>query len=70
VTDSPAYPHATHPDIKFGPLATVDIPASIKAYTNRWYNQTLCKVSDAVVHLGVLQGKYRWHKHDNDDEFF
>jgi mannose-6-phosphate isomerase-like protein (cupin superfamily) len=34
------------------------------------FNQTLCKVNDSVVRLGVMQGEYHWHKHDNDDEFF
>jgi len=38
--------------------------------TDQWYNQTLCKVNDSVVRLGVMQGEYHWHKHDNDDEFF
>jgi mannose-6-phosphate isomerase-like protein (cupin superfamily) len=38
--------------------------------TDQWYNQTLCKVNDSVVRLGVLQGEYHWHKHNNDDEFF
>jgi mannose-6-phosphate isomerase-like protein (cupin superfamily) len=23
-----------------------------------------------VVRLGVVQGEYHWHKHDDDDEFF
>ena len=23
-----------------------------------------------MVRLGVMQGEYHWHKHDNDDEFF
>ena len=22
------------------------------------------------MRLGVMQGEYHWHKHDNDDEFF
>src|SRR5471032_2843763 len=35
-----------------------------------WYNQTLCQVNESVVRLGVMQGEYHWHKHDNDDEFF
>ena len=36
----------------------------------KWYNQTLCQVNDSVVRLGVVEGEYHWHKHDNDDEFF
>jgi mannose-6-phosphate isomerase-like protein (cupin superfamily) len=64
------YPYATYLDIKFPPLQLVDIPALVKACTEKWYNQTLCKVNDSVVRLGVMQGEYHWHKHDNDDEFF
>jgi mannose-6-phosphate isomerase-like protein (cupin superfamily) len=70
MTDTAAYPYATHLDIKFPQLATVDVPALVKTCTDRWYNQTLCKVNDSVVRLGVMQGEYHWHKHDNDDEFF
>ena len=48
----------------------VDVPSVVNAVTHKWYNQTLCKVNDSVVRLGVMQGEYHWHKHDNDDEFF
>lgn len=68
--DSKAYPYATYLDIKFPALAKVDVPALVKACKDRWYNQTLCKVNDSVVRLGVMQGEYHWHKHDKDDEFF
>ena len=27
-------------------------------------------MNDSVIRLGVMQGEYHWHKHDNDDEFF
>jgi mannose-6-phosphate isomerase-like protein (cupin superfamily) len=64
------YPYATHLDIRFPALRLVDVPSLVKACTDKWYNQTLCRVNDSVVHLGVLQGEYHWHKHDNDDEFF
>lgn len=67
---TPAYPYATFLDIKFPALTTVDVPALVAAVTDRWYNQTLCKVNDSVVRLGVMQGEYHWHKHDADDEFF
>src|SRR5687768_3779006 len=69
-TDQQSYPYATHLNIKFDPLSLVDVPALIAACQDRWYNQTLCKVNDSVVRLGVMQGEYHWHKHDNDDEFF
>lgn len=64
------YPYTTHLDIKFAPLSVVDVPALVAACTDRWYNQTLCKVNDSVMRLGIVQGEYHWHKHDHDDEFF
>ena len=64
------FPYATFLDIKFPALSVVDVPDLVKAVTHPWYNQTLCKVNDSVVRLGVMQGEYHWHKHDNDDEFF
>jgi mannose-6-phosphate isomerase-like protein (cupin superfamily) len=64
------YPYATFLDIKFPALTVVDVPSVVSAVTHKWYNQTLCKVNDSVVRLGVLQGEYHWHKHDHDDEFF
>jgi mannose-6-phosphate isomerase-like protein (cupin superfamily) len=70
MTEPKSYPYATHLDIKFGPLSVVDVPALVAACRDRWYNQTLCKVNDSVIRLGVLQGEYHWHKHDRDDEFF
>jgi len=64
------YPYATHLDILFPPLSVVDVPALVKTCTDRWYNQTLCKVNDSVIRLGVMQGEYHWHKHEKDDELF
>lgn len=34
------------------------------------FNQTLVKVNDGVARLGVVEGEFHWHKHDNEDEFF
>ena len=67
---SQPFPYATHLDVKFAPLSVVDVPGLIARCKDRWYNQTLCAVNDSVIRLGVLQGEYHWHKHDNDDEFF
>ena len=27
-------------------------------------------MNDAVVRLGILEGEFHWHKHDDQDEFF
>jgi mannose-6-phosphate isomerase-like protein (cupin superfamily) len=64
------FPYATHLNILRGPLELVDTPALVAACRDKWYNQTLCKVNDSVVRLGVMQGEYHWHKHEKDDEFF
>jgi hypothetical protein len=63
-------PYVTRLDIRYGPLEVVDVPALVAACTDRWFNQTLCRVNDSVVRLGVVQGEYHWHKHDDLDEFF
>jgi mannose-6-phosphate isomerase-like protein (cupin superfamily) len=65
-----SYPYATHLDIKYPALEVVDIQKIADAVTDRWYNQTLCRVNDSVVRVGVMQGEYHWHKHDDLDEFF
>jgi mannose-6-phosphate isomerase-like protein (cupin superfamily) len=70
MNESQAYQYATYLNVKFPALSLVDVPALVDACTDRWYNQTLCKVNDSVIRLGVMQGEYHWHKHDNDDEFF
>ena len=56
--------------LRYGPLEVVDVPALVAACTDRWYNQSLCRVNDCVVRLGVFLGEFHWHKHDNEDEFF
>src|SRR5262249_60872368 len=70
-TDADAdFPYAVHLDIKFDARDLIDVASLVQAWTDQWYNQTFCKVNDSVVRLGVMQGEYHWHKHDNDDEFF
>jgi mannose-6-phosphate isomerase-like protein (cupin superfamily) len=65
-----AYPYATHLDILLPALTRIDLDPIVAGVRDQWWNQTLCKVNDSVVRLGVMQGEYHWHKHDNDDEFF
>ena len=65
-----SYPYTTHLNVLFPPLETIDVNALARTVRDEWYNQTLCRVNDSVVRLGVLHGEYHWHKHDDDDEFF
>jgi mannose-6-phosphate isomerase-like protein (cupin superfamily) len=67
---STPYPYETRLNILFPPLELIDAKALAGACTYKWYNQTLCQVNDSVVRLGVVEGEYHWHKHDEDDEFF
>jgi mannose-6-phosphate isomerase-like protein (cupin superfamily) len=65
-----SYPYETRLDILYPPLEVIDTKALADDCAYKWYNQTLCQVNDSVVRMGVIQGEYHWHKHDNDDEFF
>jgi mannose-6-phosphate isomerase-like protein (cupin superfamily) len=56
-------------DDKYGSLTLIDLPAEIAAH-EPWFNQTLTTVNDAVVRLGVIEGDFHWHHHDDTDEFF
>ena len=64
------YPYVTHLNVLYPQMEIVDVPALVAACTDRWYNQTLCQVNESVVRVGVIQGDYHWHKHDDLDEFF
>lgn len=68
---SPAgFSYNTRLNILHEPLEVIDVPGLIEACQDQWYNQTLCKVDEAVVRLGVVEGEYHWHHHDKEDEFF
>ena len=54
----------------FGALETIDVAELAGQVTDPWYNQTLIEVGGVAVRLGVMQGEFHWHKHDEQDEFF
>jgi mannose-6-phosphate isomerase-like protein (cupin superfamily) len=54
---------------KFEQLQHIDVAAEAAA-AEPWFNQTLTAVNDSVVRLGVVEGTFHWHKHDDEDEFF
>ena len=64
------FPYDTRLNVLHKHLEIIDERAVADAAPHKWYNQTLCQVNDSVIRLGVVEGEYHWHKHDNDDEFF
>lgn len=57
-------------DIKYGYLTLIDITALVKQTKEQCFNKTLCCANDCVARLGIIQGEFHWHKHDNEEEFF
>ncbi len=70
MSTEPKYPYVNHMNILHSSCELIDVPRLVRECTDQWYNQTLCQVNESVVRLGVLQGEYHWHKHEEDDEFF
>jgi mannose-6-phosphate isomerase-like protein (cupin superfamily) len=69
-SDAASFPDATHLNVLFAPLEKIALDPLVAAVRDQWYNQTLARINDSVVRLGVMQGEYHWHKHETDDEFF
>jgi mannose-6-phosphate isomerase-like protein (cupin superfamily) len=58
-----------HLDVKYGPLETIDVNEIVR--TNKpWFNQTLSQVNGSVLRVGIVQGEFHWHKHEEEDELF
>jgi len=57
-------------NVKFGAMEKIDIAALEKACPHDWFNQTLCRVNDSLVRLGIFKGEFHWHRHNREDEFF
>ena len=58
-----------HLDDKFGHLQLIDVAAEAAAH-EPWFNQTLTSINDSVARLGIIEGEFHWHQHDDTDEFF
>jgi len=60
-----AYPYDTRLNILFPHLELIDEKALSDSVRHKWFNQTLCKVNDSVVRVGVVQREYHWHKNSS-----
>lgn len=64
------YDYKLQMDVKYDYLEKIQISEVIDNCSDKWFNQTLCKVNSSVLRLGIFEGEFHMHKHDNDDEVF
>jgi mannose-6-phosphate isomerase-like protein (cupin superfamily) len=57
-------------DVKYDHLTVVDVGVDAAAVADDWYHQTLMRVNESIVRMGVVRGEFHWHHHDKEDEFF
>jgi|SRR5574344_549278 mannose-6-phosphate isomerase-like protein (cupin superfamily) len=57
-------------NIKYNCLEKIDIPEIVRECKDKWFNQSLCEVNSSVFRVGIFEGEYHLHKHENDDELF
>jgi len=64
------FPYVNRMNVQFRSLELIPEKQLSDGCTYPWFNQTLCEVNDTWIRLGVCQGEYHWHVHDDTDEFF
>ena len=57
-------------DIKYAHGEKIDIPKIVNNCEYQWFSQSLTTVNNALIRVGVVEGEFPWHTHENDDEFF
>ena len=61
--------YAVHYEAAFSALQTVDVRKMVDEVDEPWCSRALVEVDDALVRLGVMEGEFHWHQHEQD-EFF
>jgi mannose-6-phosphate isomerase-like protein (cupin superfamily) len=51
-------------------LTPFDLDAVRAKFSHPWVNQTLARINESVLRLGVVKGEFHWHRHDDSDELF
>jgi len=55
---------------RLGQLQVIDLPNLVRSCKEKWNNVTISQVNNSVIRLGVIEGEFHWHKHNEEDEFF
>ena len=64
------YNYKRQMNIKNDLMPVIDAPAMATENKEKWFNRSLIQIEGSFARLGIAEGEYHWHKHDNDDEFF
>lgn len=67
---SKKYDYNQQMNVMYNHHELIDVSKIVEECKDKWFNQTLTRVNNSVVRIGIVEGEYHWHKHDNDDEFF
>jgi mannose-6-phosphate isomerase-like protein (cupin superfamily) len=54
----------------FSALQLIDVNRFASTVQDIYKNSVLCNVNDHCIRVAVMQGEFRWHKHDASDETF
>ena len=65
-----SFPYDTHLNILHAPLELIDVKALADACRAPLVQPDALPGERLGRRVGVVQGEYHWHKHDDDDEFF
>lgn len=68
--DRKQYDYNQQMNIKFDKLEKITVKDIVQNNEDKWFNQTLCEVNSSVLRLGIFEGEYHMHKHEEDDEVF
>lgn len=64
------YDYNQQMNIKYGHQEIIDVQEIVSECKEKWFNQTLTKINNSVARIGIVEGEYHWHSHEDDDEFF
>ena len=70
MTDAERAPYVNRMNVQYSALEIIDVGDLAERCRFPWFNQTLCEVNDTWIRLGVCEGEYHWHVHEDTDEFF
>lgn len=57
-------------NLKYDYLEKISVPDIVDQCKEKWFNQSLCQVNSSVFRVGIFEGEFHLHKHENDDEVF